>query len=108
MRPSGMHYFPLALPFILAFFVLFVIVAALIELGILRYAYERMGIPSRYVLAILFLSLFGSAINIPVAELPPEPMLSGRLVYFYGVPYVVPVMHQAPGTVIAVNVGGAL
>jgi len=47
MRPSSVHYFPLAWPFILAFFVLFIVVVALIELGILKYVYERMGVPER-------------------------------------------------------------
>lgn len=108
MRPSGMHYFPLAWPFLLALFVLFVIVVALIELDILQYAYERMGIPSRYVLAILLLSLLGSAVNIPVAQFPPEKVVSGAVVDSYGVRYVVPVVREWPGTVLAVNVGGAL
>jgi uncharacterized membrane protein len=108
MRPSSMHYFPLAWPFILALFVLFLVVVALIEFGILKYAYERIGIPPRYVLGLLLLSLLGSAINIPVAELPPEEVVSGGLVDFYGVRYVVPVVREWPGTVLAVNVGGAL
>ncbi len=108
MRPSGMHYFPLAWPFILALFLLFLVVAALVEIGILRYAYERMGIPSRYVLAILLLSLLGSAINIPVAQFPPETVSSGGMVNYYGMQYVVPMVHQWPGTILAVNVGGAL
>jgi uncharacterized membrane protein len=103
-----MHYFPLAWPFILALAVLFVFVVALVELGILKYAYERMGIPPRYVLGVLLLSLLGSTINIPVAELPPEEMVSGGLVDYYGVRYVVPVVQEWPGTVVAVNVGGAL
>jgi uncharacterized membrane protein len=108
MQPSSMHYFPLAWPFILALFVILIVVVALIELGILKYVYERMGIPPRYALLILLLSLLGSAINIPVAELPPEKVVSGGLVDFYGVPYVVPVVREWPGTIIAVNVGGAL
>jgi uncharacterized membrane protein len=108
MRPSGMQYFPLAWPFILALFVLFFVVVALVELGILKYAYERIGIPPRYVLAILLLSLLGSAINIPVAEFPPQEVVSGRSVDFYGVRYIVPVVREWPGTILAVNVGGAL
>jgi uncharacterized membrane protein len=103
-----MEYFPLAWPFILALLVLFSVIVGLIELGILKHAYERMGIPPRYVMAVLLLSLFGSAINIPVAQLPPERMVSGGLVDFYGITYVVPVVRQWPGTIIAVNVGGAL
>jgi len=108
MRLSSMHYFPLAWPFILALFVLFGFLVALLELGILRYAYERMGIPPRYVLALLLLSLLGCAINIPIAELPPEQVVSGGVVDFFGVRYVVPVVRQWPGTILAVNVGGAL
>jgi len=108
MRPSGMHYFPLAWPFILALLVVFILVVALIELGVLKYAYERMGIPPRYILTILLLSILGSAINIPVAEFPPEEVISGRLVDFYGIRYVVPEVREWPGTVLAVNVGGAL
>ncbi len=108
MRPTSMHYFPLAWPFIMALAFLFVVVVALVELGILKYAYERMGVPPRYVLGVLLLSLLGSAINIPVAQLPPEQMVSGRLVDFFGIRYVVPVVQEWPGTIVAVNVGSAL
>ena len=108
MRPSSMHYFPLAWPFILALFVLFMVVVALIEFGILKYAYVRMGIPPRYVMVILFASLLGSAINIPIAALPKEAVVSGRLVDAYGIRYVIPVVQEWPGTILAVNVGGAV
>jgi len=108
MRLSSMHYFPLAWPFILAFALLFVIVVALVELNILKYAYERMGIPPRYVLAVLLFSLLGSAVNIPLIQLPPEQVVSGRTVDFFGMGYVIPMVQEWPGTIIAVNVGGAL
>lgn len=108
MRPSSLHYFPLAWPFIVALAFLLLIVIALVELGLLRYAYERMGVPPRYVFAVLLLSLFGSAINIPVAELPAERMEAARVVSFYGMEYEIPVVQESPGTIIAVNVGGAL
>lgn len=108
MQPSSMHYFPLAWPFLLTLFFLFIVLVALVEFGILRYAYERIGIPPRYVLGVLLLSLLGSAVNIPVAEFPPEKVVSGGVVDFYGIPYVVPVVREWPGTVLAMNVGGAL
>lgn len=103
-----MHYFPLAWPFLVLLFSLFIVAVALIELDILTYAYRRMGIKPRAVMAILFLSLLGSYINIPVAELPPEEVVSGKLVDFFGVTYVVPTVERWPGTIVAVNVGGAL
>lgn len=108
MRVSSMHYFPLAWPFILALFALFIVLVVLVELNILKYAYARMGIPPRYVFGILVLSLFGSSINLPVAELPPEEVVSDRLVDANGVRYVVPVVEEWPRTIIAINVGGAL
>ncbi|HEX5471777.1 MAG TPA: DUF1614 domain-containing protein [Lacipirellulaceae bacterium] len=108
MHASSMQYFPLAWPFLLALFFIFVIVLTLVELHILRNVYERIGIPPRYVLAVLLGTLVGSAINLPVAELKPEAMVRDRVVDFFGVRYVVPVVEQWPRTIIAVNVGGAL
>ena len=103
-----MHYFPLEWPYLLALFLLLSIVVALLELGILRYAYERMGISPRSAVFILVLTLVGSSINIPLAEFPPERVISGRVVHHFGMRYVVPVVHQWPATVLAINVGGAL
>ena len=108
MLSSSLHFFPLALPFVFAFFLLVVALIALIEIGLLRYAYEKMGIDRRYVFSLLFLSLLGSYVNIPVAELPPEQIQSNEEVVFFGMRYVVPVVKEWPGTIIAVNVGGAV
>ena len=103
-----MHYIPISLPFFLLLFFLFVFLIILIEVGILEYAYTRIGVNRRYVFALLFLSLVGSYVNIPVAQLPTEHVHSGEIVNFFGVPYVVPVVREWPGTVVAVNVGGAV
>jgi len=103
-----MQYFPLALPFLLLLFFVFVFLLILIEVGILGYAYQKIGIGRRYAYALLLLCLLGSYVNIPVYQLPPEVVRSGGRVVFFGVPYVIPMLSQFPGTVIAVNVGGAL
>jgi len=57
---------------------------------------------------LLFFSLVGSVFNIPVAELPPEQMMSNQVVDFFGMRYEMPVVSHWAGTVIAVNVGGAV
>jgi len=103
-----MHFFPLALPFLLALLILAVVMIALIEIKVLEYAYEKIGIKRRHVFTILLLSLLGSYINIPVAELPAESVLSNQEIPFYGMRYVVPFAQERPRTIIAVNVGGAL
>lgn len=108
MQPSSYHFFPLAFPFVLALVFLIGLVIALIEVGILEYAYAKMGIHRRYVFTVLILSLLGSYVNIPVAELPAEQVLSHREVMFFGMRYVVPMVQEWPRTVIAVNVGGAV
>ena len=80
----------------------------LIELGILQYAYEKIGINSRYVFGLLLLSLLGSYVNIPIAELPPERVVSNQEVPFFGMRHVVPFVKEWPRTVIAINLGGAV
>ena len=108
MHVSSFHFPPVALPFLVGLLVLLGLVVVLIQVGVLSYAYEKMGVERRYVFAVLLLSLLGSYVNIPVAELPPERVLSNQVVDFFGMRYVVPEVREWPGTVIAVNVGGAV
>jgi len=108
MRPSSLHYFPLASLFLLALIVLLGLVIFLIQIGLLGYAYEKIGIRREHVFALLLFSLLGSYVNIPVAEMPEKEVLSGQEVNFFGVRHVIPVVEACPRTVIAVNVGGAI
>jgi uncharacterized membrane protein len=108
MPPTGLHFFPLASPFMLGLLVLFGLLIALIEIGIIGYAYEKVGVHRRYVFVILLLSLLGSYVNIPVAEFPAERIVSGHEVTIFGMRYVIPVVEEGPGTVLAVNLGGAV
>jgi uncharacterized membrane protein len=103
-----MHYFPVTAPFVLLLFLLFGVLLALVQLGIIEYAYAKIGIQPRWILLFLILSLLGSYVNIPVAEIPAKNLIEKDTVSDYGVQYVVPDMHESPRTIIAVNVGGAL
>lgn len=103
-----MHYFPIALPFLLIFVFFFIFLVALIEVGILEYAYAKMGIGRRHMFALLLLTLVGSYINIPVGELPAKEVISGQQVPFFGMRYVIPFVVEWPRTIIAVNLGGAI
>ncbi len=108
MQGSGFHFVPLAWSFLIGLALLAALVVLLVEVGILEYAYEKMGIARRYVFAVLLLSLLGSYVNIPVARFPPGEVLSAQEVTAFGMRYVVPVVERWPGTVLCVNVGGAL
>src|SRR5262249_56779647 len=107
MRLSQVHSLPLAPPFFFVLVGLFVILLVLIQLGVLRYAYMRLGISSGAALLLLFASLIGSYFNIPVVYLPEQRVLAQQEIDFFGMRYVVPFVAQWPGTLIAVNVGGA-
>jgi uncharacterized membrane protein len=108
MHTFNLHYFPLALPFFFMLVVLLAVVIALVQIRVLRYAYAKIGIPLKYFYALLIASLVGSYINIPLASLPSEQTLSRRIVTYFGMQYVIPDAINWPGTVIAVNVGGAV
>ena len=103
-----MHYFPIALPFLFLFALLLLLVFAAVEVGILRYAYHRIGIGSRHMFLLLVLSFVGSSINIPIWQLPPQALHSGGVISFHGMHLVVPFIQKGQGTIIAINVGGAI
>lgn len=103
-----MQYVPISLPFLTMLFLLFALLVVVVELRIMRYAYERIGVGQRHMLALLLLSFLGSYVNIPIAQLPSEPIVSNQVVSYFGMQYVVPLAEQWPGTVLAVNIGGAV
>jgi uncharacterized membrane protein len=108
MQSTDLHYLPIT---VLSFAVLvgvFLVLLLLIQLEMLGYAYARLGISSRTALLLLFGSLIGSYFNVPVARLPHEEIVAVHEIPGFGMTYAVPVVVAWPGTVIAVNIGGAI
>jgi len=103
MQMSQLHYLPLT-P---ASFLILVGLVILVMLMSLRYAYISLGVSSRGAILLLIGSLIGSLFNIPIAQLPPERMVSERVIDFFGMAYQVPVVGLSQ-PIIAVNVGGAV
>ena len=106
MHLGQMHYLPLE-PAYFAILVGFFLLVVLL-LATLRYAYLSLGVSSGTALLLLLASLVGSYFNIPVAQLPGQQVEAGQEITYFGIQYVVPVLVDWPGTVIAVNVGGAV
>jgi uncharacterized membrane protein len=105
---SQFHYLPLTPPFFSLLVGVFIVLIVLVQLGALRYAYMRIGLSPGAAVILLLGSLVGSYFNIPIVELPAQRVLSGQEVVYFGMRYAIPVVVQWPGTVIAVNVGGAV
>lgn len=108
MAPSKINYFPLPSRFIIALFVLIALLVIFIEFDVIRYAYEKIGVDRRYVFGLLVLSVLGSYVNIPLGELPESRVSTGRTSTLFGMRYVIPVVHEQPKTIVAINLGGAV
>jgi uncharacterized membrane protein len=74
--------FALPLLLLLGLVLLLIVFVLMIELRVLSYAYRKIGVPPRYMFAVLVLSLVGAHVNLP--------------------------LYVSHGTVVAINVGGAL
>ena len=105
---SQVHYLPMTPGLFSILVVLLAGLVILVQLRVLRYAYMRLGIGPGAALLLLFGSLIGSYFNIPVAVLPETHVRSNEVVDFFGMRYIVPTVVQWPGTVLAVNIGGAV
>ncbi|MHB1540703.1 MAG: DUF1614 domain-containing protein [Steroidobacteraceae bacterium] len=106
--PSAVQYFPVSLPFLFILAALLALMGVLVGLRLLRYASESMQVSEQALIMILGLSLLGSYINIPVARLPAHRIFTADEIRFFGITYVIPMIRETHGTIIAVNVGGAV
>jgi uncharacterized membrane protein len=108
MHVRQLQYLPVDFPFYLLLVTAFGALAVLVFVGVLRQVSRGLGIGAGSALTLLFISLVGASINIPVAELPARDVEIMHRVTFFGMRYVVPEVTDWPGTIIAVNVGGAI
>lgn len=79
---------------------------AMIEVGIIESAYQKLGMSHRAVTLLLLLSIFGSYINIPVATISSPPVIHHH--HIYDLSYIPALLPNPDDTIIAVNLGGAV
>jgi uncharacterized membrane protein len=103
-----MHYFPLGVGVATLFFAILLGLLLLIQIGLLRHAYSALGLDPSIATLVLFASLLGSYVNLPLARLPAERVVSREVVEIFGVPFLAPVAVDWPGVIVAINVGGAV
>lgn len=103
-----MHYFPVGFGLATLFFAILVGLLVLLQIGLLSRAYQALGLDPLVVTLVLFASLLGSYVNLPLARLPGERVVSRAVIEIFGVPFLAPVTVDWPGTILAINVGGAV
>jgi uncharacterized membrane protein len=79
---------------------------AMLEVGIIESAYQKLGMSHRAVTLLLLLSIFGSYINIPIATISSPPIVHHHQIY--NLCYIPALLSDPNGTIIAVNLGGAV
>ncbi len=102
-----MFFSPFAILFFLFFLFGFILLFALIQVGLITIAFAKIGLTPNQVFGFLMLSLLGSYINIPIRKIPVEPQTIPPTVRVFGIRYKIP-SPAFHGSVIAVNLGGAL
>ena len=104
-----MFFHPLVLFMMMVLVVSVVVLFFVVQIGVISYAFDKIGVPSEAMFSLLLLSWIGSWVNIPIARLPAEgPVIEGGVVRVFGQRYVIPRWNQGRPTVLAVNVGGAV
>jgi len=103
-----MFFAPFLALYALIFLVVIALLFAFVEIGIIHYAFEALGLPPELAFMALFASLAGSYINIPVARIEGGVPHDTEVVNFFGVRYRVPARYAGATTTLAVNVGGAV
>jgi uncharacterized membrane protein len=101
-------YLPVAPPAFALLAGLAALLFLLVQLRLLQYVYMQLGVSSSTAVYLLLASLLGGYVNIPIATLGRQTMVSEDEVIYFGVPYVVPHFVHAPEVILAVNVGGAV
>ncbi|HOM94789.1 MAG TPA: DUF1614 domain-containing protein [Candidatus Saccharicenans sp.] len=103
-----MFFLPVLLFFLIGYFILLGGLFFFLKLGVISFAFQRLGIPPDLVFTLLLLTLIGSGINIPIKKLHSGQVMEQQVVNFYGWKFQVPVAAATETTVLAINVGGAI
>ncbi len=90
------------------FFAILFVLLFLLQIGLLSRAYSALGLDSMVVTLILFGSLLGAYVNLPLVRMPEQRVITRQVVEMFGVPFLAPVAVDWPGTILAINVGGAV
>src|ERR1700674_2547744 len=106
---SAMFFAPFLFLYWIIFFLVIALLFGLLEIGVINYAFNALGLPPHTAFLALMASLLGSYINIPITRIEGGEPAAPEVVSHFGMRYPVPT-HLAAGrsTVVAINVGGAI
>ena len=104
MHFGHVQYLPIAPPLFALLAGALALLLILVQIRVLRYAYIQLGVSSGAAFFLLFASLLGSYVNIPIAALGQESVVTEHEVTYFGMRYVVPMIVGSPHVILAVAV----
>jgi uncharacterized membrane protein len=99
---------PFLFLYALLFFFGLAFVFALIEIGVINYVFQTLGLSPHLAFLALLVSLVGSYLNIPIAQVESSRPHSVAMVEHFGIRYQPPARYVGQATTVAINVGGAI
>ncbi|MBT3070771.1 DUF1614 domain-containing protein [Rhodomicrobium sp. Az07] len=106
---SHLDYLPVSSTLYIVLMAALFVLGVLIKVGLIRYVYTRLGISPLSAILLLLASLAGSYVNVPLAHFPDETVVVvHQYVDFFGMEVELPRQVDWPGTIIAINIGGAV
>jgi uncharacterized membrane protein len=99
---------PLIFLLMLFFFLMTVIMLPFLLVGMIGEAFMRLGLPPGLMFGLLILTLVGSLVNIPIHRFETPEVVGDQIVSYFGMRVRIPQMTRSQGTVLAINVGGAV
>jgi uncharacterized membrane protein len=99
---------PLIFLLMLFFFLMTVIMLPFLLVGMVGEAFMRLGLPPGLMFGLLILTLVGSLVNIPIHRFGTPEVVGDQIVSYFGMRVRIPQMTRSQGTVLAINVGGAV
>jgi uncharacterized membrane protein len=99
---------PLIFFLMVVLFLTALIMLPFLMVGLIGEAFLRLGISPSLVFWLLILTLVGSLVNIPIYRFENRELVGEQVVSYFGMRFRVPHLERTRGTILAVNVGGAL
>ena len=99
---------PFLFLYALLFFFGLAFIFALIQIGVINYVFQALGLSPHLAFLALLASLIGSYFNIPITQVDSGGAHTAEVVEHFGVRYRPPIRYAGGSTTVAINVGGAI
>ncbi len=103
-----MLFAPFLFFYVLLFFFGLAFLFVLIQIGIINYVFQALGLSPHVAFLALLVSLIGSYVNIPITRVESGRLHPVEVIEHFGMRYRMPMRYAGESTVVAINLGGAI